>query len=90
MIAIAPRVKIAAPDSLLIHQSCLSLNLVLNAFTNEVRIYHQRAAPKNTPLVVINECVQLVLSLTTPNDAKSAMNRKIANGFVIVTAKTEK
>lgn len=90
MIAKAPIRNIAAPDTLFIHQSCLSLNFLRKAYTNVVSIYHQSPAPIKTPLVVTNERIQLILSVTTPIDANKAMNRKIARGLVIVTANTER
>jgi len=88
--ATAPIIKIAAPEILLIHQSCFSLNLDLKISTKEVRVYHQRIAPIKTPLVATNESTRFVPSATTPSDAKRAINRKTARGLVMVTSKTER
>lgn len=88
--ATAPIIKMAAPEILLIHQSCLSLNLDLKISTKEVSVYHQRIAPIKTPLVATSDSRKFVPSVTTPSDAKSAINRKTARGLVMVTSKTDK
>lgn len=87
--AIITKTIIVAPAILLIQKSLLKLTADLKSPTTVVRMSHQVAAPKKTPVIKINCPKRPEDGCTTLKLAKKAIKRKTANGFEIVRKNVE-